>query len=123
MIYFLKGKNLDILIIISIVASLWGRDGRLSSLKAEAHAGYQGMASIKVCQVFGRGSKRLFFYSNVAKASLRLPGVPTTHLEPKRVLLVLICTILKVLCLASVLDKGRNLVDSFHFHLPINLGI
>lgn len=47
-------------------------------------------------------------------SSLRLPGVPPTHLEPKRVFLVLICTVLGV-------RMKRVLVDDVHVHYPVNL--
>lgn len=59
----------------------------------------------------------------LTRASVTLPGVPPIHLEPERVLLVLICTILEGLCLTSLLDEERDLVDYFHFHLPVNLDI
>lgn len=50
------------------------------------------------------------------KSSLRLLGIPPTHLEPKRVFLVLICPILS-------LQMKRVLVDDIHVHFPINLSM
>ena len=79
------------------------------------------MTSVKVCQMFSRGSERLFDIETwLTEASFRLSGVSSTHLEPKQALLALIGTVLGDLCLSSLLDQERGLVDYFRFHLSVS---